>query len=134
MKRCLLMLPLLFLLGCDTGPERNSNVAFSLSQCQQNGVGKAATTLDTLAPGKIFFKSADSLSFIINTILNCEAQYSMRASVISAETLDVAVSDIGSTRAKCVCKKDVTIGYKSEGPSLAVIRYVRFDGQVYDLE
>lgn len=134
MKRCLPVIPLLFLLGCETGPEGNSNVAFSLSQCQQKGSGKAAAAPDTLVPGKILFKSADSLSFIINTILNCEAQYTMRASVVSAETLDVEIADTGSMRAKCVCKKDVTIGYKSEGSSLTAIRYARLDGQIFELE
>jgi hypothetical protein len=134
MRRCLPIIPLLFLIGCETGPEGNSNVAFSLSQCRQNGAGKAVAVPDTLATGEILFKSADSLSFIISTILNCEAQYSMRASVVSAETLAVSISDIGSVRAKCICKKDVTIDYKSEGSSLAAIRYVRFEGQVFDLE
>ncbi len=134
MQRYLPIFPLLFLWGCETGPSGNSNVDFSLSQCQHKGVGKSSVTPDSLVAAKILFKSADSLSFTLNTILNCEAQYSMRASVVSLETLEVAVTDTGSVRARCVCQKDVTVGYKSEGPSLAVIQFVRFDGQVFTLK
>lgn len=130
--RYLPVIPLLLLAACETGPDRESNVAFSLSQCQKEGAAKAAA--DSLASGKILLQSADSLGFTINTMLNCEAEYLMRASLVSPETMEVAISDIGSVRAKCVCKKDVTVGYKSEGSSLAAIRYVRFDGQLFELE
>ena len=134
MKRYLSIFPLLFLIGCETGPEENSEVAFSLSECMNSGVGKAAAVSDTLPTGQILFKSPDSLSFIINTVLNCGAQYAMHASVVSAETLSVSISDIGSVRARCMCSKDVTIDYKSNGSSLAAIRYVRIEGQIFDLE
>lgn len=90
--------------------------------------------VQTDSSGQLVFRSSDSLNFRIKAFLNCDAQYAMVASVQSPETLAVAVTLIGNSRAKCMCKKEVTLGFKSTDATMEKIEFVDFNGWIYFLK
>lgn len=89
------------------------------------GTAKIAALSDTTGL-QVLFVSADSLHFIVPVQLNCGLKYAFSASLPAPDTLAIAQRETGGTRAKCTCRKELTVSLKAEtGQSLDKVRVVR---------
>lgn len=123
-------------MACDHSTQSPSNspgLRVSLAKCQSLG---AVPKSQAAAPkeGNLIFSSPDSISFLINAILNCEAQYSFSAVVAEPDTLSMEAVAVGDSRSKCVCEKDMTIEFKAmNGENFSGIKTVKFASLIYVL-
>jgi hypothetical protein len=126
-----LILGLVFL-ACESSTDQNSNVQFNISSCRNVGEKRAAEKEES-AQGRLIFRSKDSLSFSVPMQLNCGAEYSMYASIAAPETLSVSIADIGDSRARCFCDKEITIGFQSPDADMDKIGFVKIGERVFEL-
>jgi hypothetical protein len=136
MKKSLALGVLCVLMGCDSTTETPGNspgLQITLAKCQSPGAVPKIQA-DLPKEGKLNFNSVDSISFSIMAVLNCEAQHSFSAAIIAPDTLSMEVIDVGDTRSKCVCEKEISAHYKSmSGENFKNIEFVKFADQVYHL-
>jgi hypothetical protein len=124
----------LLLAACESSTGPTSNVQYSLSECM-NDAAKAGAGEAGAVQGQLLFKSKDSLSLAIPMVLLCKGDFSIVASIASPETVSIAVAyPENGDRSKCVCEKNVTIGYRSPSAGLESVRFVKTDGGVYELK
>jgi hypothetical protein len=119
--------------ACDSGTGPDSNVRFSLSSCLKKAEKRSAGEAEGEI-GRMVFRSSDSLAFSLSMELLCEASYSMIASVASPETLSVEVVDVGDSRSRCTCLKEVAFEYESPASDLGKIAFVKTGALVYPLQ
>ena len=91
--------------------------------------GSCANSLTkvTSNSAKLTYATKDSIGFVFNVTLNCDAKYVYRSTLIGRSTIDFSVEDIGDIRAKCVCARDLTINLKSvSGEDYSSVRTLVF--------
>ncbi len=135
MKSLLAVCAVLSFIACEKSTETPANspgLRVTLGSCD----GKAAlkSAVDSALTGTVHFQSRDSLSVTLPVILNCQASYAFDALYRAPDTLAFEARDVGDSRSKCVCDKDVTFEYKATGgENLATVTIAKFDAQVFHL-
>ncbi|HLP42914.1 MAG TPA: hypothetical protein VK465_15500, partial [Fibrobacteria bacterium] len=136
MKKSVALACLYLLMGCESStqsPGNSPGLQVTLAKCQSQGAVQKIRG-DISKRGKLIFTSSDSINFSIKAMLNCEAQYSFTASVIAPETLSMEAVDVGESRARCMCEKELLAqGKAMAGEDLSGIKFVKFATEVYEL-
>lgn len=136
MKTSFSLLVLCALIGCDHLTQSQSNspgLQVTLAKCETQGPASKIQA-DTSKAGELIHRSSDSISFRIKASLLCVAQYAFSTAIVSPDTLTLKAIDIGDTRSKCVCEKEMTIEIKAmNNENFSGIIAVKFSSQIYSL-
>ena len=136
MKRLIGLGAIFLVLGCESStqdPGNSKGLDVTIGKCQSAALLQKVH-VDSMLKAKLIFAAKDSISFSLTMDLLCEADYSFSVSLISADTLLFAATDVGNDRSKCDCAKEITTRYKAQnGESLSGIKFVKYVKQVYEL-
>jgi hypothetical protein len=125
----------LWFIACDKvteNPEHSHGLRVAVGACMNRELAKSSA--DSALMGTVAFQSRDSIRLALQVELNCEATYAFEAVYRPPDTLAFSARDVGDTRAKCMCSKEVAFEFRAfHGEDLALVKYVQWDSRVFEL-
>lgn len=134
-RRLLFIITVAAVFACDQAsdaPANSPGLSVALGECMNHGAAKASA--DSVLTGRIHFQSRDSIQVALLVVLNCQATYAFEVAYRAPDTLAFEARDVGDSRSKCVCEKDVTLEYKSSGKEdLETVQVAKFETIIFSL-
>lgn len=110
MKIQILFVFLALLMACNNGTDSSTNTP---GLTVVSGPCAKVLAKSAAKQGILTYAEKDSIGFIFNATLNCGATYAYHSALIDSRTLSLSAEDVGDTRARCVCARDLTVNLKS---------------------
>ncbi len=110
MKIQILFVFLALLMACNNGTDSSTNTA---GLTVVSGPCAKILAKSSAKQGVLIYAEKDSIGFIFNASLNCGATYAYHSFLIDGHTLSLSAVDVGDSRARCDCARDLTVNLKS---------------------
>lgn len=134
-KRILAICALAAFIACEKAtdvPANSSGLRVTVGSCDGKVLAKGS--VDSTLLGTVHFQSRDSLSVTLPVVLLCVATYEFSAAYLAPDTLAFEAKDVGETRSRCGCNKEVTFEYNAgSGENLTSVKVAKFESQVFSL-